>query len=139
MTMLPITLTIAGACALMTLWLAFRVTQTRMKHNIAMGDAGNPDMIIRGRAHANFSEYTPLFLILLGLLELGGGSPFWLWVAGALFVLGRLAHAVGMSRPAPNALRIGGTAATWTLLGALGLYALVVPYLQSAPGPTMIG
>lgn len=139
MTLLPITLTIAGAAALVSLWLAFRVSQLRLRHKISMGDAGNAELLARSRAHANFTEYAPLFLILLGVLELGAGSGFWLWIAGAAFVLARLAHGLGMSRPAPNALRAGGAGLTWLLLAALAAYAIALPYLQPTPGPTMIG
>lgn len=128
---LPITLTIAGATALIALWLAYRVSQLRMKHKISMGHEGNDELLARGRAHANFAEYAPLFLILLGLLEATTGSGLLLWIAGAAFVLGRVAHALGMNRPAPNPLRIAGTAITWGLLALLAIYALAVPYLQA--------
>lgn len=139
MTSLPITLTIAGACGLLALWLAFRVSQLRFRHKISIGDAGNDALMARMRAHANFSEYTPLFLILLAMLELAHGSALWLWVGGALFVLARVAHFLGMDRPAPNPFRIVGTVLTWLPLGAFAVAALVTPYLLAAPGPTMIG
>lgn len=139
MTLLPITLTIAGACGLLALWLAARVTQLRMRHNISLGDAGNDALLGRMRAHANFAEYAPLFLILLALLELAHGAVSWLWIAGAVFVLARVAHLLGMDRPAPNALRIAGTMLTWLSLGALSGMALATPYLLKAPGPVMIG
>lgn len=139
MTLLPITLTITGASGLLALWLAYRVTRLRFRHNISMGDAGNEALVARMRAHANFSEYTPLFLILLGLLELAHGSALLLWAGGALFVLARVAHLLGMERPAPNAFRIAGAALTWLALGAFAIAALLTPYLVAAPGPIMIG
>lgn len=129
MTLLPITLTIAGACGLLSLWLAFRVSRIRLRDKISLGDAGNAALLAHIRAHANFSEYAPLFLILLGLVELAVGSRLPLWVAGASFVLARVAHAIGMGRPPPNAYRVGGAAVTWLLLGGLAAYAIVLPYL----------
>jgi uncharacterized protein len=75
-------------------------------------------------------EYTPFFLILLGLIELARGSETWLWAAGILFVLGRLMHPFGMDRPAPNALRMGGTIITWLMLIGLAAYALSIPYTE---------
>lgn len=138
MTLLPITLTIAGACGLLSLWLAYRVSQLRLRHKILMGDAGNDALIVRMRAHANFSEYTPLFLLLLALLELAHGSALWLWIGGAVFVLARIAHFLGMDRPAPNILRAGGTAMTWLPLAAFAAMAVATPYLFQPRGVAMI-
>ena len=58
--LLPITLATAGALGLIGLILGLRVTMGRAKHNVTMGDGGNPDMIVRMRTHANFAEYVPL-------------------------------------------------------------------------------
>ena len=139
MIILPITLTIAGACGLLALWLAFRVSQLRLRHKVSMGDAGNAALLARMRAHANFAEYAPVFLILLGLLELAVGSRVALWMAGAAFLAARIAHPLGMDRPAPNALRAGGIAMTWLLVAVLAGYAIATPYLERAAGPTIIG
>ncbi len=130
MEMLPITLTIAGAAALLNLWLSARVSRLRFTQKVSIGDGGNKLVATRMRAHANFVEYTPLFLILLALIELARGSETWLWAVAIVFILGRLAHAFGMDRPAPNALRVGGMIATYTTLAVLAGYALALPYLQ---------
>lgn len=130
MIMLPVTLVIAGALALVSIWLGFRVSQLRLRHKVSMGDGGNEAVRTRMRAHANFAEYAPIFLILLLLVELGGGSSSLLWAAGIAFVLARLAHPFGMDRPAPNALRAGGAALTWILLLLLGGYAIALGYSQ---------
>jgi uncharacterized protein len=130
MTTLPITITIAAAAVLINTWLGVRVTRLRRLHHISIGDGGNPAVATRMRSHANFVEYTPLFLILLGLVEAARGSPVWLWAVAILFVLGRLAHPFGMDRPAPNALRLAGMALTWTMLVGLALYALTIPYFD---------
>lgn len=139
MTLLPITLSIAGACGLLALWLALRVSQLRFRHKVSLGDAGNAVLMARMRAHANFSEYAPLFLILLALLELAHGGALWLWIGGAVFVLARAAHLLGMNRPAPNAFRIVGTVLTWLPLAAFAIAALLTPYLQSASGMAVLG
>lgn len=122
--LLPVTLTIAGASALIHIWLSVRVSQQRRLHKVSVGDGGNPAVLARMRAHANFTETAPLFLILLGLLELAVGASTWLWVAGLLFVAARLLHPFGMDRPAPNVARAAGILVSWLLLLALGLYAL---------------
>ena len=135
MDVLTITLTIAAASALLNLWLGMRVSQLRIRDKVAIGDGGNPRVAPRKRAHANFVEYTPIFLILLGLVELARGTETWLWAVGILFVLGRLMHPFGMDRPAPNALRMGGTILTWLTLAGLAVYALSIPYTEPRPDP----
>jgi uncharacterized membrane protein YecN with MAPEG domain len=132
---LPITLTIAGAAALLNIWLGRRVGQMRIAHKISIGDGGNEALTARMRAQANFVEYTPLVLILIGLIELAVGSKLWLWVVGVVYILGRIAHAFGMDRPHPDRLRLRmvGIVVTMLVLLGLALYAIVLPYLHRAP------
>ena len=138
--MLPITLTIAGAAALMNVWLGLRVSMVRRHHKVSIGDGGNSAVATRMRAHSNFIEYTPFFLILLALVELARGSATWLWAVGIIFVLGRLLHPFGMDRPAPNFMRIAGMVITWACLLGLAAYALSLPYMQDrkAGGPSYV-
>ena len=131
--LLPITLTIAAAAVLLNLWLAFRVGRTRIAAKVVMGDGGDMRLIARMRAQANFVEYTPFFLILLGLIELAKGPQTWLWAVGIAFVLGRLVHAFGMDRPALNPLRMGGMLVTLLILLGLAIYAIALPYAVAAP------
>jgi hypothetical protein len=130
MNVLPITLTIAGAAALINIWLSLRVSHLRRLHKVSIGDGGNEGVKTRMRAHANFAETTPIVLILLALIELARGSSQLLWLAGILFILARLAHPFGMDRPAPNLLRMGGVLVSWMLLLALAIYAISIPYSE---------
>ena len=132
MNMLPITLTIAGAAAIMNVWLGLRVSLLRRRHGVSIGDGGRPEIGTRMRAHANFVEYTPFFLILLALVELARGSEPWLWLIAILYILGRLAHALGMDRPGANLLRVVGISATWLCLLALAAVALATSYAEQA-------
>jgi hypothetical protein len=132
MVTLPITLTIAAAAALINIWLGIRVSQLRIRDKVSIGDAGNDRVAARMRAHANFVEYTPFFLILLAAVELARGSDTWLWGVAIVFILGRLAHPFGMDRPAPNLFRMIGTIITWTVLVGLAAYALIIPYSEAA-------
>ena len=126
--MLPATTITAALLGLIYLALSYRVSQVRLSDKVSMGDGGNETLIARMRAHANFAEYVPLILILMALIELarGAGAGFWLWLAGAAIVIGRLLHAWGMALPAPNKPRIGGTLLTWTTLALLSLWAFVL-------------
>jgi uncharacterized membrane protein YecN with MAPEG domain len=135
---LPITLTIAAAAALVNLWLAIRVGRVRVAGKVSIGHGDNPLLQTRMRAHANFVEYTPFCLILLGLVELASGSSTWLWLVAIVYILARIAHAFGMERPAPNKLRAGGIVVTMLALLALAIYALTIPYLRPAGHPAGI-
>ena len=136
---LPITLTIAAAAALLNIWLAMRIGRLRLSKKVSIGHGGDALIETRMRAQANFGEYTPFVLILLALIELAKGSQTWLWLVAIVYILARIAHAFGMERPAPNKLRGAGAIVTMiTLLGLAG-YALSIPYLAKKPSaPTML-
>ncbi len=123
---LPITLTAAGAAALINLWLAIRVGQVRTKEKVMIGDGGNENVIRRMRAHANFTEFTPFVLILIGAIELATGTSTWLWAVSSLYLVGRLLHAFGMDGFMPG--RMIGTLITMASLLGLGGYAIYVAH-----------
>lgn len=135
---LPITLTITAAAALLSIWLAIRVARLRLGKRISIGHGGDALVETRMRAQANFVEYTPFVLILIGLIELAKGSQTWLWLVAIAYVLARIAHAFGMDRPAPNPLRTGGIMVTMLVLIGLAGYALSLTYLaQPTAAPVM--
>ena len=129
---LPITLTIAAAAALLHIWLSLRVSHLRRRHRVLIGDEGNRAVTARMRAHGNFAENTPIFLILLALIELGVGSELWLWIAATLFIVARLLHAFGMDRPGANALRLVGVTLSWLVLLGLAGFALMLAYTEQS-------
>jgi uncharacterized membrane protein YecN with MAPEG domain len=126
---LPITMTIAGAAALLNAWLAIRCSLLRRDAAISVGDGGDARMTARMRAHANFIEYTPIILILIGLVELAEGPSAWLWVVGVVYILARIAHALGMD--GPMRLRVFGAVTTFVILIGLGIYAAVIPFIST--------
>ncbi|MCJ8158620.1 MAPEG family protein [Sphingomonas sp. LaA6.9] len=132
---LPITLTIAGAAAVVNIWLAMRVGRVRTAEKVSIGDGGNPQLTARMRAHANFVEYTPFVLILIGLIEFANGTTLWLWGVGALYILARVAHAFGMD--GVGKARMVGTLVTFLTLLGLGLYAIAIPYLAGGTDPVV--
>ncbi len=109
MIMLPITLTMAGAAALLNFWLGLRISLLRRRHSVSIGHGGQDRIETRMRAHSNFVEYTPIFLILLGFVELARGSQPWLWLVAILFILSRIAHAFGMDRAGAIGCGSGGS------------------------------
>jgi len=94
---------------------------------VSLGDGGDEVLLQRIRAHANFAEYVPICLILLGAIEISSitVSPG-LWLAGLALIVVRIAHAIGMGRPAPNIYRIIGAGGTWTIMVVLSLWSLFV-------------
>ena len=126
--LLPITLTMAGAAALLNAWLGFRCAQVRGKAKVLVGDGGNPQVLARMRAHSNFVEYTPFVLILIGLIEYARGPQTWLWLVGIAFLLSRILHAFGMDRAGANPLRAVGIGVTMLVMIGLAIYALLLPY-----------
>lgn len=126
-----VSLVLAGALALLNLWLSFRVGKVRGIEKVSVGDGGNERVIRRMRAHANFAENAWLVLALVLVLELSVGTSVWLWAAAGLFVLARIGHGLGMEGWMPG--RMGGTIATMGLQLALGLWAIAVPLTFHAP------
>ena len=135
--LLPITLTLAAACALLNLWLAFRCARIRVGSKALHGDGGDPLLARRMRAHANFTEYTPIILILFGLVELALGSPLWLWIGALVYVIARAAHGIGMDADHPTIWRAGGALLTWAVTAALAVTALYAAYqaTRAIPAP----
>ena len=124
MIILPISLTIAAGAALLNLWLSIRVGRVRTKEKVFVGDGGNELVTRRMRAHSNFVENTA---ILLALVELGLGSSMWLWGVGALYLVGRILHAIGMDGMMWG--RMVGTIITMLTQLGLALGALAIVYL----------
>jgi uncharacterized membrane protein YecN with MAPEG domain len=73
--------------------------------------------------HANFAEYVPIALILLGFAESLKAPSVVLHLLGLALLAGRLLHAYALSHtPHILKLRIAGM---WLTLIAIGLAALV--------------
>jgi uncharacterized protein len=132
---LPITLTLAGAAAILHIWLAARVSRLRRLFKIGVGDGGNEALLRRIRAHGNYVENVVFFLILIGLIELAGGDRRILWGIGIAFILARILHVFGMDGPARVRLRIAGMATSTLILLGLALWALSYAYIEPAPAP----
>ena len=94
--MLPITSLFAAGLAILLLALTFLVSQQRGVAKVSIGDGGDPTLLRRIRAFGNFSEYAPIGLFLLALVEYVGTPATIVWALGALLFGGRILHALGM-------------------------------------------
>jgi uncharacterized membrane protein YecN with MAPEG domain len=122
------TLIIAVALAVVNLWLSIRTGQARSAAKVSIGDGDHPLLIARMRAHANFTEYVPMALILMALIESNHGNGQLLWLFGMALVVGRILHPFGMERPSPNPFRITGILLTYLVTAALIVWAIILVF-----------
>jgi uncharacterized membrane protein YecN with MAPEG domain len=85
-----ITLLIASLCGLIQLVLTYQVIKRRRHEQAATGVPVSKDLERAIRAHGNFVEVTPIFLILLILLEMVDSYLWWVAGLGVCFVIGRM-------------------------------------------------
>lgn len=124
--LLPITLSLAAAAAVINLWLSIRCGRIRAKHGISIGTGGDDLMERRMRAHLNFVENTPWVLILIAGIELAGRGGQWLAILGGVYMLGRLAHGLGMDGAGFAKGRMVGTMITLLTQVILAVVAVLV-------------
>jgi hypothetical protein len=108
----------AGLLGLLSIAVAFPAGTLRGKLNIPLGDGGNAGLLLAMRRHANFVEWVPLALILIGLLEVSGVAKVAIHVMGASLVVFRVCHALGFKG---DTMRSSGR-----FVGAMGTALLVV-------------
>ena len=101
---LTITPIYAGVLALMFVVLSFRGIGRRRAAQVRVGDGSDILLQRRLRVHGNFAEYVPIALVLMLLLELQGKSDIVIHVVGALLIIGRVMHAIGLGRE-PDLMR----------------------------------
>jgi uncharacterized membrane protein YecN with MAPEG domain len=115
----------AAVLAMLFLVLSARVIVARRESRTQFGSGSNAALERRMRVHANFAEYAPFGLLLLALAELRGISVLWLHAMGGLLAIGRVVHAIGVSRPQTDELgRVIGMSGT--LIAIAGTSALIV-------------
>lgn len=126
----------AALLGLLQVFLAGYVIKSRQKNSVSLGDGGNYELNQRIRMHGNLIENAPIFLIMLGLVELTGVHPLIVGCLGPAFVFCRLLQAYGLSPAAakgPNAFRFIGTSGTFLcqLLLAAVLLITLAPHLAA--------
>lgn len=78
--------------------LMLRVGQKRMSQKVSLGDGGDTFLLARIRAHGNYIETAPMALIGLIAMAMLSAHPMLLHAFGAIFTIGRIAHAHGMAQ-----------------------------------------
>lgn len=86
----------AALSALVIVWLSLRVINLRRTKKVRLGDGGEQELQIAIRAQGNATEYIPISVILLLLLELNHGHMVLIHIGGIALLVGRLIHARGL-------------------------------------------
>jgi uncharacterized protein len=119
----PVTALYAGLYALLLLVLAAGVSRLRGRLKVGLGDGGHAPLTRAIRAHGNAVEWGLPLLLLMLVAELNHASHLFLHVCGIVFLLARVAHAVGLSSHGGESKgRVVGTAVSWLVLTVLALW-----------------
>jgi len=76
--------------------LSFNAAFTRRKSGLAVGEGDNETLLRAVRAHGNFTEFTPMFLISLIVVDQLSKNCDYVGILGLLFIIGRISHALSM-------------------------------------------
>ena len=110
--------------------LMMTVGLARNAAGISLGDGGDEALLLKIRRHGNLTENAPIFLILLGFLEITAGPQMAVIGFAALFILARLSHAYALSGP-DKPLVARGFGALGTIGGIIGTAGTLVWHLTS--------
>jgi hypothetical protein len=100
----------------------FAAANQRRQHGPSVGEATEPGMIRAVRRHGNLAENAGIFVVCVALLEMLGGSRYWVEILCGVFVVARLSHGVGLSmQNTNNAFRIAGVILTTVAGLAVGI------------------
>lgn len=120
-----ITASAAAVLALLQTYLMLSVGMTRLRTGIGIGDGDQEPLALLIRRHGNLTENAPIFLIVLGLLEVAGGVSWAITTLASTFIVARLAHALALSQTAgPHPLRALGAFGTVLSIVATSAYLL---------------
>lgn len=127
---LIITSLYAAILALLLLALSAAVIMRRGKTGISLNHGDDMPLAAAIRRHGNFTEYVPLALLLLAMMELQQARPLWLHVVGGLLVAGRFIHILGINPAKANEpARVIGASLTLLSLGVAALYLLASHFI----------
>ena len=119
-----------GLHLILLLVLSMLVVRQRRAHGVVLGDNDIPELTQAVRAFGNATEYVPGGLIAIAVLAMAGAAPMAVHAMGLTLFVGRVAHAVGLSRSGGSSiLRSAGVIATWLayILGGVALIFYAIP------------
>ena len=124
---LPVTAFVTAVCAMMLLITAIDTVRQRLRVGAAFGDNADQKLISANRSHGNLAEHAPIVILLLAGLELSRAHHMALMIIGALFLVGRVVHIIGLYMPMstkPPLPRSVGVILTWLTITILSGWTL---------------
>ena len=123
-----LTLFYASFLTILALILSFLTGRQRFKTETNLGLGDDFGMLQITRAHGNLIENALFFLTLMFLLEtVAEVSSVSLMVMGDIFLLARIAHAYGITRPeAKSIFRMLGTLGSIIVLSVQSIWGLII-------------
>ena len=123
-----LTLFYASSLTILALILSFLTGRQRFKTETNLGLGDDFGMLQITRAHGNLIENALFFLILMFLLEtVAEVSSVSLMFLGDIFLLARIAHAYGITRPeAKSIFRMLGTLGSIIVLSVQSIWGLII-------------
>jgi hypothetical protein len=123
-----LTLFYASSLTILALILSFLTGRQRFKTETNLGLGDDFGMLQITRAHGNLIENALFFLILMFLLETVAEVPsVSLMILGDIFLLARIAHAYGITRPeAKSIFRMLGTLGSIIVLSVQSIWGLII-------------
>lgn len=107
----------ASLLTLLYVVLALRIIKLRWRDKVPLGTGESKDLLKAVRVHANFAEYVPLVLVLMVMMELTGAPVLVLHGMGAVFFIGRVLHAMGITKTASTSwMRFVGMVSTFMVM-----------------------
>lgn len=122
----PIT---AAVLLLLINMLGVNVSRVRIQKKISLGDGEDRPTRRAIRTHANAVEWIPPALLLMLIAELTAGPRVWVAIFGAVLVVSRLLHVIGMLFK-QHILRRVGAGLTYVLM-LYGPLMLIVTWLSA--------
>lgn len=113
--------------SILAMWicgLSFQVIKARRKNKVKYMDGGINELIIARSAHSNATEYIPIALILLFLLEYNTSYTWLIHIIGSIFCIGRIIHGRSMLQENLKG-RVLGMQLTFTVLAALAVLNII--------------
>src|SRR5690606_24988396 len=97
---------------------SIRIIRLRWRDRVGLGTGDSQDLKVAVRIHGNFIEYVPLALLMLVLMEMIGASATWLHGLGALLLIARVCHAIGLTK---------SVGVSWPrTVGVLGTFSMLI-------------
>jgi uncharacterized membrane protein YecN with MAPEG domain len=124
---LPVTAFTAAICALLMVATAFDTVRQRMRAGVPFGFGGKLKLVRATRSHGNIAEHAPIVIAMMGWLEYVGANHRFLMFFGAVFLVARGLHIIGIythgnaSAPLPRLL---GVVLTWLVMVGFALWIL---------------